>query len=172
MSANDSILDVYLYENGQLLDNLESLLLICEKSGTFTSEQIGDIFRILHSIKGSSAMMNFDNITGLSHALEDLFGFLREHQARKKDYRIISDLVFSAGDAMKAEFAKIQNSGLPDGDLTHITDDVRAFYKVLTSSDRANESQAEETVPDMQFSLPFFSNTPGMHRYKAHVKFQ
>lgn len=173
MSANDSILDVYLYENGQLLDSLESLLLVCEKSGTFTSEQIGDIFRILHTIKGSSAMMNFDNITGLSHALEDLFGFLREHQARKRDYRKISDLVFASVDAMKAEFGKIQNSGLPDGDLTHITEDVRKFYKVLTSSDRVQEAKEDEEAPDeAPASLLFTAAAPGMHRYKAHVKFQ
>ncbi len=174
MSANDSILDVYLYENSQLLDSLESLLLACEKSGTFTSEQIGDIFRILHTIKGSSAMMNFDNITGLSHALEDLFGFLREHQARKRDYRKISDLVFSSVDAMKAEFGKIQNSGLPDGDLTHITDDVRKFYKVLTSSDRVQEPKDEEiSMDDTQASpMPFSAAISGLNRYKAHVTFQ
>lgn len=175
MSANDSILDVYLYENGQLLDNLESLLLVCEKSGIFTAEQIADIFRILHTIKGSSAMMNFDNITGLSHALEDLFGFLREHQARKKDYRKISDLVFTSVDAMKLEFGKIQNSGLPDGDLTHITEGVRKFYKVLTSSDRPAETAEIDLAEteDAADSLPAFSsNLHGLHRYKAHVTFQ
>ena len=173
MSANDSILDVYLYENSQLLDNLESLLLVCEKSGTFSSDQIGDIFRILHTIKGSSAMMNFDNITGLSHALEDLFGFLREHQARKRDYRKISDLVFASVDAMKAEFGKIQSSGLPDGDLTHITEDVRKFFKILTSSDRVQESKEDEAETDeAQAFLSLSDSLPGMNRYKAHVTFQ
>jgi len=167
MSANDSILDIYLYENGQLLDNLESLLLVCEKSGTFTSEQIADIFRILHTIKGASAMMNFDNITGLSHALEDLFGFLREHKARKQDYRKISDFVFSSVDAIKAEFEKIQNTGLPDGDLSEMTDEVRAFYKVLTSS--RNEPESEETQQTVQ---PEASGASGNHRYKAHITFQ
>lgn len=169
MSANDSILDIYLYENGQLLDNLESLLLVCEKSNTFTSEQIADIFRILHTIKGASAMMNFDNITGLSHALEDLFGFLREHKARKKDYRKISDLVFTSVDAIKAEFEKIQNSGLPDGDLSKITEDVRAFYKILTSV--KTEPEAEDTPPAAAAS-PSASGAPGNHRYKAHITFQ
>lgn len=170
MSANDSILDIYLYENGQLLDNLESLLLVCEKSGTFTSEQIADIFRILHTIKGASAMMNFENITGLSHALEDLFGFLREHKARKKDYRKISDLVFTSGDAIKAEFEKIQNSGLPDGDLSQITDDVRAFYKVLTSAKAGSEAEAEASSAES--STPVASGASGKHRYKSHITFQ
>ncbi len=170
MSANDSILDVYLYENSQLLDNLESLLLVCEKSGTFTSEQIADIFRILHTIKGASAMMNFDNITSLSHALEDLFGFLREHKARKKDYRKISDFVFNSVDVIKAEFEKIQSSGLPDGDLSQITDNVRAFYKILTSS--RDDSELEETQQPAYVAPPAASDASGEHHYKAHVTFQ
>lgn len=172
MSANDSILDVYLYENGQLLDNLESLLLVCEKNNTFTAEQIADIFRILHTIKGSSAMMNFDNITGLSHALEDLFGFLREHQARKKDYRKISDLVLTSVDAIKAEFEKIQASGLPDGDLTGITADVRTFYKVLTNSDRPQDTTEEIPAETEKSASTADSLSTSLHRYKAHVTFQ
>jgi two-component system chemotaxis sensor kinase CheA len=88
------MLEIYLYENVQLLEKLESLLLICEKEDSFSAENIAEIFRILHTVKGSSAMMNFDNVANLSHALEDLYGYLREHDARKDDYEKISDLTF------------------------------------------------------------------------------
>lgn len=170
MSNSDSILDVYLYENGQLLDDLEALLLVCEKEGMFSSEHIADIFRILHTIKGSSAMMNFDNITGLSHALEDLFGYLREQTARPEHHRKISDLVFTSMDAIKAEFEKIQESGLPDGDLTGITKEVRAFYQVLISS-KEKPAAAEPDKPKPK--LPSFENTVNAkHCYNAHIKFQ
>jgi two-component system chemotaxis sensor kinase CheA len=114
-------------------------------------------------------MMNFDNITGLSHALEDLFGFLREHKARKKDYRKISDLVFTSVDAIKAEFEKIQSSGLPDGDLSSITDDVRAFYKTLNSAKAEPEQEETQTAAS---AAPVASGASGEHRYKAHIIFQ
>ncbi len=171
MSKSDSILDVYLYENGQLLDNLESLLLVCEKAGSFSDEHIADIFRILHTIKGSSAMMNFDNITGLSHALEDLFGYLRENSARREDHRKISDLVFASVDAMKAEFEKIQQNGLPDGDLTNITQDVRVFYQILTTSGSAPAKDLPESV-SKDFKIDMGDQQSGQHSYKAHITFQ
>ena len=171
MSTNDSILDVYLYENGQLLDNLEALLLVCEKDGDISADHIADIFRILHTIKGSSAMMNFDNITSLSHALEDLFGYLREHSARKADHRKISDLVFTSLDAMKGEFDKIQTTGTPDGDLTALTKSVKDFYDVLTHrKEQPTASDEEVGLKNLLSNLKQAMGT--QHCYKAQIFFE
>lgn len=170
MSTNDSILDVYLYENVQLLDTLESLLLVCEKDGDISAEHIADIFRILHTIKGSSAMMNFDNITSLSHALEDLFGYLREHNARKADHRKISDLVFTSLDAMKGEFDKIQTTGTPDGDLTALTRDVKDFYDILVHRKEPQSSADEDvSLKNMLCNLKQAMGT--QHCFKAQIFF-
>lgn len=92
MSSGDSMLDVYLYENDQLLEKFESILLICESENAFTEEQIAEIFRILHTIKGSSAMMSFEGVANLSHALEDLFDHMRAHLTSADDYPGISRL--------------------------------------------------------------------------------
>jgi len=131
--SDDSMLEIYLYENSQLLDDFESLLLTCENTESFSADQIAELFRILHTIKGSSAMMNFDSIANLSHALEDLFGYMREHNTRKDDYASISALAFETLDTIKAEIAKIQEGGLPDADVTAITKRIRDFIGLLTS---------------------------------------
>ncbi len=168
--ANDSLLDVYLFENMQLLDKLESVLLECEKKSGFTTEDIADIFRILHTVKGSSAMMNFDSIAGLSHALEDLFDFLRGHSSRREDHQKISDLVFSSLDIIKAEISKIQMGGLPDGDVSGIIKQVRDFHEVLTGRKPEPSTPAApcaDTVPTGGTAL-----TGEEKGYKAHVLFQ
>ncbi|MFA5675718.1 MAG: chemotaxis protein CheA [Christensenellales bacterium] len=170
MPKGDSILDVYLYENEQLLDNLESMLLVCEKEGSFSSDHIADIFRILHTVKGSSAMMNFDNITGLSHVLEDLFGYLREHNARAGDHSKISDLVFSSLDAIKAELNKIQSTGNPDGDLSQLTADVKGFYDILTR--RKDGPADDEDTTSNQLFINLKESSEGQLCYKAHVLFE
>jgi len=169
MPSNDSLFDVYLYENGQLLDNLEALLLSCEKNGAFCADSIADIFRILHTIKGSSAMMNFDNITGLSHALEDLFGYLREHSVRKVDHRKISDFVFASLDAIKAEFGKLQNGCAADGDFAKLTGKIKAFFKVLV--ERKEEAIAEETAAQ-DFICDLKEADEAQNCYKAHIFFE
>ncbi len=168
--ANDSLLDVYLFENMQLLDKLESVLLECEKKSGFSTEDIADIFRILHTVKGSSAMMNFDSIAGLSHALEDLFDFLRGHSSRREDHQKISDLVFTSLDIIKAEISKIQMGGLPDGDVSGIIKKVRDFHEVLTGrkpEPSASAASSSDAVPTGGTVL-----TGEEKGYKAHVLFQ
>ena len=55
----ESMLDTYLFETNSLLDNLDEMLMQDEKLGDFPPDDVNEIFRIMHTIKGSSAMMRF-----------------------------------------------------------------------------------------------------------------
>lgn len=167
MSSGDSMLDIYLYENSQLLEKFESMLLTCENTDLFSMEQIAEIFRILHTIKGSSAMMNFDGIANLSHALEDLFDYMRSHETRKVDHPSISALAFETLDIIKAEIVKIQSGSLPDADVTHIAQRIRDFLSVLAQRKEAPASQPD--VPSTAAPVP--TSVHG-RCYEAKVFFQ
>lgn len=73
-----SMLDVYLYETNSLFEQLDKILIRTEKSNTFTDEDIRSIFRIMHTTKSSSSMMNLQSISVLMHTAEDLFSFFRD----------------------------------------------------------------------------------------------
>jgi two-component system, chemotaxis family, sensor kinase CheA len=166
MSSGDSMLDIYLYENSQLLEKLESLLLTCESSNSFSTEQIGEMFRILHTIKGSSAMMSFDGIANLSHALEDLFDYMRSHNTRKNDYPSISKLTFQTLDMINEEIAKIQGGGLPDGDTSKTIQDIRDYLTIITNrKDVPPPEEAHEEETPVKFEL-------SGHCYEAKIYFQ
>ena len=77
MSSND-ILDMYIYETNSLLEQLETIVLDAEKENTFSQDNVNEIFRIMHTIKGSSAMMEFDTLATVSHRIEDMFFLIRE----------------------------------------------------------------------------------------------
>ena len=146
LSSNDSLLDVYIYENLQLLEQLEGLLLNGEKKGHFTPDQVDAIFRILHTIKGSSAMMSYDYLTKLSHAMEDLFAYIRENKAQKTDHRKMCDLIFAAGDFLKVEIEKVQNGALPDGNPEDLLAEIHEYYNALKSGQAAPEA-SEKKAP-------------------------
>ena len=78
MSSND-ILDMYIYETNTLLEQLENIVLDAEKGNTFSQENVNEIFRIMHTIKGSSAMMEFDSLAAVAHRIEDMFFIVREN---------------------------------------------------------------------------------------------
>ena len=59
---DSSILDTYLYEENNLLDQLDEMLVADEKNGDFSTDDVNEIFRIMHTIKGSSAMIELNSI--------------------------------------------------------------------------------------------------------------
>ena len=113
---NEPMIEIYIYETTTFLDQLEQIIISSEKSEAFDQEAINEIFRFMHTIKGTSAMMLFNNISKLAHKIEDVFYFIREKKPEKIDYLTISDLILSSVDFMKVEINKIKNGVEVDGD--------------------------------------------------------
>ncbi len=114
-STREPMLEIYLFEATQLMEQLEEISIECEKNKTISLEAINEIFRIMHTIKSSSAMMMFNNISVLAHSMEDLFYFIRENNEAKIDFENLFDLVLSGIDFIKGEVEKIENDGQADG---------------------------------------------------------
>ncbi len=106
----ESMLDMYFYETNSLLEQLDEILLRTEQANAFESDDIKEIFRIMHTIKGSSAMMGFDNLSVLAHKAEDMFFVIRENPDVITDVSFVYDLVFQVSDSYKAQIEAIQNN--------------------------------------------------------------
>ena len=106
----EAMVDVYIFETTSLLEQLDEILLRTEKANEFTEEDINEIFRIMHTVKGSSAMMGFENLQKLAHKGEDMFFIIRENPEKVTDVSFVYDLVFQMSDIFKAEIDAIQNN--------------------------------------------------------------
>jgi two-component system, chemotaxis family, sensor kinase CheA len=69
-------LQLYLDETTEQLDELVESLLVLERDPGDTV-QLNEAFRLVHSIKGSAAMMGLESVTALTHRLENYFERLR-----------------------------------------------------------------------------------------------
>ncbi len=65
-------LQTFLDETEEQLDDLVETMLSLENFST-NAEDLNEAFRLIHSIKGSAGMMGLDQITVLTHHLEDRF---------------------------------------------------------------------------------------------------
>ena len=91
----DSMLDMYLFENEQFLEQLQDMVLDQKDADCFDEDSINEIFRTMHTIKGSSGIMMFDNITAISHKLEDVFYYLREaHPDNVRNLHLMCQTLF------------------------------------------------------------------------------
>ncbi len=145
--TSTSLQEAFIYETTQNIEQLEAAILASEKLGYFTPQAVNEIFRIMHTIKGSSAMMMYNNISSLSHAIEDLFYFIREEKPENMDCVILSDLVLDGVDFIKLEIEKIKNSDSIDGDPSKLIDDIKEFLSAikveLKSTDNLRTTQKE-----------------------------
>lgn len=76
----DQINEVFFEEANELLESLEGYLLSLEENPT-DKEIISAVFRIMHTIKGSSGMFGFDAISSFTHEVESAFDTVRNGTA-------------------------------------------------------------------------------------------
>lgn len=82
------------------------------ESGDGDADIIHGIFRSLHSIKGTAGFFNLKKIVSLSHAMENLFGEIRNGNMLIDDS--IIDILLSANDCLKLMVTDLENSELVD----------------------------------------------------------
>ena len=76
----DQINEVFFEEANELLESLEGYLLSLEENPT-DKEIISAVFRVMHTIKGSSGMFGFDAISSFTHEVESAFDTVRNGTA-------------------------------------------------------------------------------------------
>jgi two-component system chemotaxis sensor kinase CheA len=157
--SNEPLMEMFLFETSQLLEQLEQNILSSEKESGFSEDSINEIFRIMHTIKGSSAMMLFDNIAKLAHSIEDLFFFIRKEKPEQIDLTVLSDLVLEGVDFIKTEVEKIKGSSPADGNAENL---VVTIKNLLTELKRMNAAPAAAFTP-----IP-----SGDYAYKALIHFE
>ncbi len=127
----DGMLDMYLFENEQLLEQLQERVLEQKDADCFDEDSINEIFRTMHTIKGSSGIMMFDNITAVSHKLEDIFYYLRESHPENVPHLELVEHVLEVNDFISGELEKIRNGNPVDGDASEIIERLGKFLKMI-----------------------------------------
>lgn len=127
----DSMLSMFLYESYQGLEKLEGIILEKQDADCFDDSDINDIFRIMHTIKGSSGVLMYENITKASHKLEDVFYYLRESHPEDVPHMELVEKVLAVSDFITGELDKIKAGNEPDGDEKKLVEDLDQFLGEL-----------------------------------------
>lgn len=91
------IKEIFLEEAREILEKLESQVVNLEDN--YTSDLMNDIFRYVHTLKGSSGIAGFDEVYEYNHKLENLMDLLRS--GKMKPDRDIIDVILQSLDWMK-----------------------------------------------------------------------
>ena len=153
LDTKDSMLDMFIFETSTLLDQLDEIMIEAEKDKDFTTDNVNEIFRIMHTIKGSAGMMSFDCIATVAHKIEDLFFVIREDHSKLEGNDEIFDLVFKGSDFIKLQIEEIQNGNEPDGDSEDLVNELMACHAKLTGKAPAAKKETEAVSKSVKASV-------------------
>ena len=137
----EGMLDMYLFENEQLLEQLQEMVLDQKDAECFDEDSINEIFRTMHTIKGSSGIMMFDNITAISHKLEDVFFYLRESHPDNVPHLELVEHVLEVEDFITGEMERIKSGQATDGDPSGIIANLDQFLNKIQNGGEENETK-------------------------------
>ena len=143
----ESMLDMFIFETEQGLENLENICLDSKDAGDFDEDNVNEIFRIMHTIKGASAVMMYQNIATLSHKLEDVFYYIRENHPDNVPHAELVDDVLEVSDFITNELEKIKDGAESDGDSTNLIEVLSVFLDKIkgVTSTKTDAAPAKET---------------------------
>lgn len=144
MEDMQEILEDFLVEAFELVEQIDHDLVELE-SNPEDLELLNRIFRVAHTVKGSSSFLNFDVLTKLTHHMEDVL-----NKARHGDLKItpdIMDVVLDSIDRMKTLLNCIRDNG----NDTAIGMDIEPICSKLTAISEGEEvSSASVSEPAVQ----------------------
>lgn len=151
----EPMLEMFIFETNQNLEQLEQITMNSEKNGTFSSDEINDIFRIMHTIKGSSAMMLVNEVATLAHSIEDIFFYMREKKPDNVECSTLTDIILESADFIKEEIGKLESGSEANANAGTLIEKTKAFLKELKAAngDDTQEKTPKKSVQKQQYYI-------------------
>ena len=131
------ILESFIVESNEILETLGQNLLALEKNPA-DIELHNVIFRAVHTLKGTSSFLGFEQTTSLAHVFEDVLNKIRRGELKVSSEKM--DVMFEAFDLLKELMRRIETHNNDPIDLKEILERLRAI------SIPGGEVQAQKTV--------------------------
>ncbi|MDY5950983.1 MAG: chemotaxis protein CheW [Helicobacter sp.] len=133
------IMEDFLIEAFEMVEQLDQDLVELENNPE-DLDLLNRIFRVAHTIKGSSSFLNFDVLTHLTHNMEDVL-----NKARRGELKItpdVMDVILESIDLMKALLSVIRDNGTDANSGIDVSDCVKRL-QAISKGEAIDEATAE-----------------------------
>ena len=148
MQISDELLSDFISEAWESIEKIDTGILLLEKTPE-DKKNIANVFRAIHTVKGSSGFFALKRIENLSHAAESLLGNIREGQIEVDTAKIAVLLQFA--DQLRALLAVLDASKQePAGDDSALIATLLAYAQNRPLASANKENSTVEDVPEVQ----------------------
>ena len=103
---DEEILQDFLVEAGEIIENLDEQLVQIEKTPDDTA-LLNAIFRGFHTVKGGAGFLELKDLVEICHAAESVFDMLRNGHIKMSP--VLMDAILQAHDEISRIFGEVQN---------------------------------------------------------------
>jgi two-component system chemotaxis sensor kinase CheA len=134
-----SLLQDFIAEAGEHLEGMETDLIQLEANPD-NKEILNDIFRAIHTIKGSSEYLGLKKIAELSHTLENLLEMLRKGE-KLPDGKLIDTLI-GARDRIARLISDLETSRSEETEIKDVIEQIQSLS--MNSDEKPPENKPEK----------------------------
>jgi len=141
--------DMFVEEAEELFESADNVLLAAENNGSLTDDEMGQLFRDVHTLKGSGASVELAFFAEFTHDVENMMDKLRNHEI--EFIQEMAGTLIDGLDVMK-EILQMECDGSIDRDIfTEKTADLLATIRSYTHAQESpqevqNEVETKEPV--------------------------
>jgi two-component system chemotaxis sensor kinase CheA len=176
--------DMFLEEAEELFESADNVLLEAEKNGSLTDDEMSQLFRDVHTLKGSGASVELAYFAEFTHDVENLMDKLRNHEIEFRPE--MADTLISGLDVMR-EILQMECDEEMDRDTftdmsTELLATIRGYMNGETVPEPAEVPVQEETTAEsvtevisnqspqtQNTSYGFFAETDSLPQEKVEI---
>ncbi|WP_051330993.1 response regulator [Aneurinibacillus terranovensis] len=166
----DLLYVTYIEETEELLQKAEECLIRLEAE--YSTDDINGLFRMFHSIKGSSQMIGYEDIGNLTHKMEDMLDIVRKGRI-DLDGKILQ-LCFRGLDHVKRLFESKKNMNAFGDNADFIQTSLvleREIDQILKANSETGSDRKETSPGDGIITALKESKQTGKNRYCIYISF-
>ncbi len=134
------IVESFIVETNDIFEKLDNEILELEKRPE-DKELINSIFRAVHTVKGTSGVLSFEQMTVIAHRFEDVLNKLRRDELKFQPAML--DVMFEAFDQMKALLRQVVEHNIHDIDFSGTIKRLESLSKGVLP-EKAEKGPAEQ----------------------------
>ncbi|TYQ16674.1 UNVERIFIED_CONTAM: Chemotaxis protein histidine kinase and related kinases [Acetivibrio alkalicellulosi] len=150
----DQLFSIFIEETKEQMESMLKFLETIEDSSD-NKDVINSLFRIAHSMKGSSASMGYSKMAELTHNMENILQEIRDDKIKiSKD---ITELLFVCRDFLKKSFDYIRDNGKEDVNLSSNLDKIILRLNCVLKDTHNNYKDIQPFAVDQDMNLYFMN---------------
>ncbi|MCK4798766.1 MAG: chemotaxis protein CheA, partial [Spirochaetes bacterium] len=147
---DDDLLKDYFDEAFSQVDVIEKNILILEKN-IKDKDAIDSLFRAAHTLKGGSATVRMDEITSITHALEDVMDEIRSGKIKLNTD--IIDILLNTLDIIKNMVDERRNGSEYNGDYSDAINNLNGIVQQAKKTKKSKQKKVKSQSKDLDEGL-------------------